>query len=546
MAPIPRALDLPSDWTDHGVSGLVCTPADWQTVANFFIVNYLAHCLTVKQYPADTAKEVLITMFMALFLPSSGIARAIDSIIRHPRLRKLTELERACTAGALCIVVRKRSWKPMNDNILRNLYFDHNILYPKLDALSRTEEGGATRIPQLESKEVISASQLRSEPYRRAEVRQPPWMVSRKRTSFHVGSIEQRGCAIHGTYYLPDGYELAPLPVDAVVLPTRDTREGLTFSISSTYSLAKAFIAIFQTIYAAISLYRAKGEQVELYGYAAFGLTVVPYLLMTILNLIAQLVNADYPTLYMVESPEMEEARGRGGYFNGTVGSVDTDHNLPDQYMDNRERAGPWKVEELGQEGRTRLLNLNPENNMENTFYIDEIGKLHYDEDWIYIPTASAFRMDSERSRDLVSSSHSGKKRFEWPESNFPQHSDRSRYMFGMAAMILAAFTFTIVAVISKFQPGVESTSLQRGFVTAWFIVGALFGFVALIWRVWMDFLEAPGAAEADERDGFWSLMVGVWFAGSFLLIAFFVPAIGGLVMVGQMIVKYGACIRVS
>jgi len=115
-----------------------------------------------------------------------------------------------------------------------------------------------------------------------------------------------------------------------------------------------------------------------------------------------------------------------------------------------------------------------------------------------------------------------------------------------MAAMILAAFTFTIVAVISKFQPGVESTSLQRGFVTAWFIVGALFGFVAPIWREWMDFLEAIGAAKADERDGFWSQMVGVWFTGSFLLIAFFVPAIGGLVMVGQMIVKYGACIRVS
>jgi len=248
----------------------------------------------------------------------------------------------------------------------------------------------------------------------------------------------------------------------------------------------------------------------------------------------------------MVESPEMEEARGRGGYFIGTVGSVDTDHNLPDQYIDNRERAGPWKVEELGQEGKARLLNLNPENNMENTFYINEIGKLHYDEDRIYIPTASAFRMDSERSRDLVSSSHSGKKRFEWPESNLPQHSDQSRYMFGMAAMILAAFTFTIVAVISKFQPGVESTWLQRGFVTAWFIVGALFGFVAPIWWEWMDFLEAIGAAKADERDGFWSRMVGVWFTGSFLLIAFFVPAIGGLVMVGQMIVKYGACIRVS
>jgi hypothetical protein len=63
----------------------------------------------------------------------------------------------------------------MNDNILRNLYFDHNvsymacnncletipdaspfqILYPKLDTLSGSEERGATRISQLESKEVI-------------------------------------------------------------------------------------------------------------------------------------------------------------------------------------------------------------------------------------------------------------------------------------------------------------------------------------------------------------------------------------------------------
>jgi hypothetical protein len=35
-------------------------------------------------------------------------------------LRKMTELERACIAGALCMVVRNSSWKPEVGDILRD------------------------------------------------------------------------------------------------------------------------------------------------------------------------------------------------------------------------------------------------------------------------------------------------------------------------------------------------------------------------------------------------------------------------------------------
>jgi hypothetical protein len=59
----------------------------------------------------------------------------------------------------------------------------------------------------------------------------------------------------------------------------------------------------------AVTLYRSRGDQIERYGYAAYGLTVIPCLVMTIVNLLAQIAAADYPTVYIVSSPEMEKAR---------------------------------------------------------------------------------------------------------------------------------------------------------------------------------------------------------------------------------------------
>jgi hypothetical protein len=120
MAPIP-ASELPSGATDHGVPGLVCMPATWTTPLLFYVANYLAHCATVKPYPAETTAELLIAIFSALFLPSSGMSRALDSIVRRPRLRKMTELERACISGALCMVVRNTDWEPEIGDVIRDM-----------------------------------------------------------------------------------------------------------------------------------------------------------------------------------------------------------------------------------------------------------------------------------------------------------------------------------------------------------------------------------------------------------------------------------------
>ena len=62
--------------------------------------------------------------------------------------------------------------------------------------------------------------------------------------------------------------------------------------------------------------------QVDRYGYAAFGLTVVPYIVMSLVNLAVHLVTPNYSTMYLVHSPEMDEAIDRGGVFEGQVGKV--------------------------------------------------------------------------------------------------------------------------------------------------------------------------------------------------------------------------------
>ena len=90
-----------------------------------------------------------------------------------------------------------------------------------------------------------------------------------------------------------------------------------------SYHFPKGLLAIFQALYACATLYETRGDQIERYGYAAFGLTVAPYSVMSIINLIGAVLAHDYSTVFMVESKIIEEARQRkGACFRGAVGNL--------------------------------------------------------------------------------------------------------------------------------------------------------------------------------------------------------------------------------
>ncbi|KAH0537363.1 hypothetical protein FGG08_005842 [Glutinoglossum americanum] len=75
-----------------------------------------------------------------------------------------------------------------------------------------------------------------------------------------------------------------------------------------------------------MTIYRSKGNQIHIYGYAAFGLTVTQYALMSLVNLLGNLMCPQYPVMYLVESEVMQEARMRpGAVFEGVAGRLKED-----------------------------------------------------------------------------------------------------------------------------------------------------------------------------------------------------------------------------
>lgn len=84
-----------------------------------------------------------------------------------------------------------------------------------------------------------------------------------------------------------------------------------------------------QLAFAVSTLYRSRGDQTTQYGYAAFGLTVTQYAMMSLLNLLGNLFCPQYPALYLVRSQAMTEAEqipNGHALFEGIVGTLSEDN----------------------------------------------------------------------------------------------------------------------------------------------------------------------------------------------------------------------------
>ena len=103
-------------------------------------------------------------------------------------------------------------------------------------------------------------------------------------------------------------------------------RESEGIKLYRSKELTSAFVGIAQVIFASITIYRARGDQIEKYGYAAYGLSVYPYLLMSLANLIKLLVCGRYPYVYVLRTDTLVEAEGKGGVFSGAVGNFGMNH----------------------------------------------------------------------------------------------------------------------------------------------------------------------------------------------------------------------------
>lgn len=146
--------------------------------------------------------------------------------------------------------------------------------------------------------------------------------------------------SVHGSYEVPEGFSLVVLPRGARFEPYKRRDAKTAIKLCNNYNTLKIFVSLGQVLFAAGTLYETKGDQISRYGYAAFGLTVTPYIWMSLLNLCGNYFCAECPSFYLVKSQAMRDlARKEGICFTGVVAKLtkEYDEQLPRLVEEDKE-----------------------------------------------------------------------------------------------------------------------------------------------------------------------------------------------------------------
>lgn len=556
-------LPLPIGTSNHGTPGLLCTPTKWTDVVLFYLFNYVAHAATVLTRPGERSDDFIVSVIGSLLFPALGLYRGIEAILSRAVFVRHDGLEKAARSGALCIVVRGKDWRPHYGDEVTNAVFRR----AKRELLVKREGGVCESLPATcentcnRSVHILTYS--------------PPWLKSRFRTPVYV----QRQ-TIHGSYKLPDGYRFAVVPSDAQF--TASTSPNAISEVSATHNIIKALIALVQSCYALSTLYRSRGDQIEQFGYAAFGLTVAPYAVMSVVNLLGNLCRPDYASLYIVESSILDEARKRGGVFEGAVGRVreqsttvcgcglsDADDAEHLQFNSNKDgeltaafrTPAPPEIYHSGREVEPQSLEKAIPVCSSVFMHSHDVNalppKLNYagtaDDSLLIIPCcnpimrgSAALSYDNQLPPQLYRFSSLSLSKPCWPfkhsdwtvklTCSTPSHSLRLQIIKYLITTLVALTPLAVYGGMSRFQAGsipLEESSTWRAYTVQWLILGVICG----IWWV----------VDQENKD---ARLNRAWQFGPLVRSCVYIvsasPAVGGFVVVAQMLVKYGVCVWVG
>lgn len=326
MAPtINVTITVPEGSSNHGTPNLICIPTQWYNLIVFFGLNYIAHAFTLVTPPGATYREQLRCSLYALTCPGSGIIRCLRWIIAFAAWES-DPLAKAAKVGALCMVLKEQNVGAGDSGGRRerwflNVFEDRDV---RLVPITRSVYG-TVKLPRNRANDVHLKYYLAEVPpntpleklrrYRNAATFPP---LPEKKTLW--GAVTEwwwNGSAqAEEAYYTQlnansriQGEEPEEFQPDTLTLPKNQNVVQLLFTLA-------------QSSYAAYTLYRARGNQIDIYGFSAFGLTVAPYALMSVINIVASLCTPAYPCMFLIETRDLDEAKRDGGHFAGAVARV--------------------------------------------------------------------------------------------------------------------------------------------------------------------------------------------------------------------------------
>ena len=314
------------------------------------------------------------------------------------------------------------------------------------------------------------------------------------------------GLSTHGVMDLPAGYALAILPynfpmsrLEARSHTTMETASSPWYKfgighkskkpekamknesgmgpdvhvdgLSSAWNPAKAVVALFQILYASFTLYETQGDQIDRFGYAAFGLTVTPYLVMSVINLIGNITSPEFFSVYLVRDGVMDEVEQRTGTkFERVVGEIQE----PDWENDRPIMVGN-----------------------DNILFSESV-------------TVSIAQASYKKIMPTM-----------------------------YTAYLVAAIPLAVIGGITRFHPG-HSTLAERSWIMTWLIFGMVYGVGQ------KTSYSIPHRTTTlrimSTQYKYKNLFLAFYVIATFGFLPLAAPAIGGFVVVGQMLNAYGDC----
>jgi hypothetical protein len=313
--------------------------------------------------------------------------------------------------------------------------------------------------------------------------------------------------------------------------------------LSTSYGTAKALVALLQTIYAGTTLVRSSREELDSFGYAAFGLTVSPYIIMSAINFLGNILTPNYPALYLVQSEILLEALEREQtVINGQIGKLVPD---PSNYRLVIDAAASQAKTARRTATGSALAEPGIELPQSSVPYDEEVRLAHPPFERSE-PTAFSkilIRRETDNSQSSGSRSCLVKAfpslgRFKFFQRRARRDVDIhwwSYPIFFALSLMVGCSSLLIVGLKSRFHKG-RSTHAQRIWTMTWLAVGIAIGSFAAFYSAILEYRDRYLKGLSDMDKLLFTLVMVVVFAA---------PAVGGFVVVGQMLKSYGDCAAV-
>ncbi len=555
----------------QGSSHVICRPTTWYDVCLFYFTNYIIHALSVRSLPGENIFSSTSFRFICLLIPFTGVRRGLSLVLRASNLAP-NDLQAAARARALCMIVRSKDWRPQSGDVIDGcsvepgetdvagerdaermdeIQFCHSSSTERDVPMAAIEKSGACAT--LSRRNNLKAIIRVKSPYNAI----PDPTVAAKLAKYTVQTIHPQVniqesiiadgtiMKIHGLCKLAPHYELCYVPSDMKVYPhltlhdttsSRPTdRDQVPLSqqtrLASSHAIPRIFFSLAQTISGVYQLYKVRGAQIRQYGFAAYGLTVIPYVIVSIINVLGSLLSNEYTSIYIVHSEIMDEMIGRGGMVDGIVGTI----AVPKENFEEADRIqgeSQCKVEGTsfvfeGSQDALRCRTIGDSPTQEFAIVEPEPANP--------IPKAPLkvrFRKSIHRlfhrtkgsrapptaASPMTITIHSHLSFTRLPRPRFQGLLD----IIAIALLCIAIFTpYLIIGVLTGFRAN-NATTTQTNYALLWLVAGQMHGYFGHSDRL------------ISRKRAIGGLLFIIWAYGSY--------CVGGFVIIAQELVESGMC----